>query len=269
MDWLESERGVGLLWEERQQVKQALESVFGEYLLQVGRWGPADAFLEASRTRHSYLLDVAAGQGADIVTASSHWGIASDSVDAVLLPHSLETAADPHQLLREVDRVLRPDGRLIVLGFNAPAVWSVRQKLSDGGFLPGLNRMVSEHRLRDWLQVLGFRAERGRFYHPAKAIDRVIAGSAEGIEDMVKLAEHSWWQRLLLRRPAEQRGLLRRLRAWRYWRATSACYITVARKEVISLTPIRESRFARPRLVGSLVNPTARTSARVIPIDRG
>jgi len=266
MDWLSDERGRGLLWEESRLVAKALDSVFGDYFLQIGTWGPADVFLKSARTRSRYLVANEIGKSGALVMNSTHLAIASDSIDAVLLPHTLETSTDPHQLLREIDRILRPDGHLIVLGFNAPAWWSVRQRLSDGGFLPGIDRFVGEHRLVDWLQLLGFRATQSRFYHPAKSVDRVLAGSDEA--DVEPLAGGSWWREKLLRRSAEQRGMLRIMRGWRYWRFTSACYMVVARKEVIAMTPIRQLRFTRPRLVGGLVNPSASRSTRVIPLDR-
>jgi SAM-dependent methyltransferase len=266
VDWLSDERGKGLLWEESRLVSKALDAVFGDYFLQIGAWGPADAFIKSARTRSRYLVATELGKAGNLVMNSAHLGIASGSIDAILLPHTLETSNDPHQLLREIDRILRPDGHLIVLGFNAPAWWSVRQRLSDGEFLPGIDRFVGEHRLVDWLQLLGFRTTKSHFYHPAKAVDRVLAGAHE--HDSTLVAEGSWWRKSLLRRPAEQRGMLRIMRGWRYWRLTSACYMVVARKEVITMTPIRQPRFTRPRLVGGLVNPSASRSTRVIPLDR-
>ena len=266
MDWLSDQRGKGLLWEESRLVAQALDSVFGDYFLQIGAWGPADAFLKSARTRSRYLVTNEPGKSAALIMSTAHLGIASDSIDAVLLPHTLETSSDPHQLLREIDRILRPDGHLIVLGFNSPAWWSVRQRLSDGEFLPGIDRFVGEHRLVDWLQLLGFRTMQSRFYHPAKPVDRVLAGADE--DNLASMSGRSWWREKLLRRPAEQRGMLRSMRGWRYWRVSAACYMVVARKEVIAMTPIRQRRFSRPQLVGGLVNPSASRSARVIPLDR-
>src|SRR5678816_3481450 len=86
---------------------------------------------------------------------------------------------DRHRALREVERVLVPEGRIIVVGFNPASLWGLRQRLgrlhrrlrprlgrkspspSDGEFL-------GYRRLRDWLRLLSFEVETGRFgcYRP-------------------------------------------------------------------------------------------------------
>jgi SAM-dependent methyltransferase len=265
IEWLNEPRGKGLLWEESRLVSKVLDEIFGDYLLQIGAWGAPDQFLKAARTRSSYLISETEVGWSSVVSSTAHLGIASDSIDAILLPHTLETAQDQHQLLREIERILRPDGQLIVLGFNSPGWWPLRQRLSDGGFLSGIDQFVGESRLEDWLQLLGFTTTQAQFYHPAKSVDRLVANSTSYIHENDSLIASGWWRQKLLRGPEEQRGLLRRLRSWRYWRITSACYMMVARKDVATLTPIRERRFRRPRLVGGLVNPSTRASAGMPP----
>ena len=90
--------------------------------------------------------------------------VASDSVDAVLLPHTLETDNDPHAVLREVARVLVAEGQLLVLGFSAVGTWGARHRLSSEGFPPGLARLISESRVRDWFALLGFEITAVRRY---------------------------------------------------------------------------------------------------------
>jgi len=264
MEWLNEARGQGLLWQEARLVSEALESVFGDVLLQVGVWGELGQFTVYSRTRTSAVLGLQRDAGelrVDAVTEPTSLAVASDSVDAVLLPHTLETASDPYQVLREIDRVLRPDGRLIVLGFNSPGWWAARQRLSDGGFLPGVQQIVGDHRLSDWLKLLGFAVGEARYYHPAASVDRVIVSDSDPAMDTQ--VRKSWWYRRLSGAAPERRGFLRNLRGWRNWRLTAACYIVEARKEVATMTPLKPSRFIRPRLVGGLVNPTTRNIARV------
>jgi SAM-dependent methyltransferase len=105
------------------------------------------------------------------------------SLDLVVLPHTLELARDPHLTLAEVERVLMPEGRLVVLGFNAASLWGLRQRLgrmrrSLGGktalFLPRPGEFIGYWRLRDWLRLLSFEVEGGRFgaYRPALASQR-------------------------------------------------------------------------------------------------
>jgi SAM-dependent methyltransferase len=91
---------------------------------------------------------------------------ANESIDLIVLPHVLEFAADPHQILREVDRVLRPEGRLIISGFNPASLWGVRQYLSrliGNPYLPRDGQFMSLIRVKDWLQLLNFSLDRGHF----------------------------------------------------------------------------------------------------------
>jgi SAM-dependent methyltransferase len=91
---------------------------------------------------------------------------ANESLDLVVLPHVLEFASDPHQILREVDRVLRPEGRLIISGFNPASLWGARQYLSrliGNPYLPRDGQFISLIRVKDWLQLLNFSLDRGHF----------------------------------------------------------------------------------------------------------
>jgi SAM-dependent methyltransferase len=84
----------------------------------------------------------------------------------VVLPHSLEFARDPHQMLREVERVLRAEGRLVITGFNPASLWGARQSLCRVGaspFLPRAGQFIGLPRIKDWLKLLSFEAQRGRF----------------------------------------------------------------------------------------------------------
>ncbi len=88
-----------------------------------------------------------------------------------MLPHVLEFAHDPHQVLREVDRVLRPEGRLYVSGLNPVSLWGARQVIAHGivpPFLPREGQLIAVQRLRDWVKLLGFDLERTRYgcYRP-------------------------------------------------------------------------------------------------------
>ena len=98
----------------------------------------------------------------------------SCSLDLLVLPHTLELSADPHATLREAERVLVPDGKIVICGLNPMSLWGWRQwrakRLRLGGdFLPAQGEFIGYWRLRDWLRLLGFEVESGHFgcYRPA------------------------------------------------------------------------------------------------------
>jgi SAM-dependent methyltransferase len=96
------------------------------------------------------------------------------SIDLIVLPHALELARDAHHALREVERVLVPEGRVVITGFNPASLWGMRQRAGrlrqgmglgrgESLYLPRAGDFIGYWRLRDWLRLLGFEVEVGRF----------------------------------------------------------------------------------------------------------
>lgn len=97
--------------------------------------------------------------------------IATASTDLVVLPHVLEFAENPHDILREVERILVPEGQVIITGFNNLSLWGAREelgRLAGAPFLPPGADLIAFTRLKDWLKLLSFDIDRGRFgcYRP-------------------------------------------------------------------------------------------------------
>ena len=137
--WLKTARGQALRAAEAQLLGEALQDVFGWELVQVGRWGEPHELIQRGRTRRQ-LEVVAPGTTppGDVQARLGHLPFASDSIDAVVLPHTLEFEADPHGLLREVDRVLTGEGQLLVLGFRPFSLWGVARRRGARGLSAGL-----------------------------------------------------------------------------------------------------------------------------------
>jgi SAM-dependent methyltransferase len=227
--WFRTRLGRLLLDQERRRVAEALEDVFGFQLLQIGIWGENGGFFTAARTQRQHILAAARDGRAHLCCKTSELAIASDSVDAVLLPHTLEFEADPHAVLREVQRVLVSEGHLLILGFSAGGSWAIRHHLSDEGFPPGLVQLISERRARDWLALLGFEVTAGERYlfrlpFPPRRTAQQSSPSA-----------------------IESSGLL-----------PANAYLLKARKRVYALTPMRLKWRERRPVVGGLVEPTTR-----------
>jgi len=118
---------------------------------------------------------------------------ASQSLDLVVLPHVLEFAAEPHQVLREVERVLIPEGQVIVCGFNPVSLWGMRQvggRMTGAHFLPLHGEFISVPRLKDWLKLLNMEINRGHFgcYAPPCLTDKWLERFA-----FMEKAGNRWW----------------------------------------------------------------------------
>lgn len=155
--WLASAQGRYVLdWEQR-HLDSAVSDVFGFNAVQLGL--PQCDFLRANRIPlRQKLGDCGA---VDLRCDLSALPLASNSIDLVVLPHVLEFSADPHQILREVERVLIPEGQVIIVGFNPFSLWGLQQRIKRNGEFPWNGNYLSLMRLNDWLKLLGFEVDRG------------------------------------------------------------------------------------------------------------
>jgi SAM-dependent methyltransferase len=205
-EWLRTPAGRYLLAWEQQHLDEAVADLFGFHALQLGLL-PLAA-LKANRMPHRWVSGDGAGPvespGAPpeaVVALRCDFDalpFASQSLDLVVLPHSLELARDPHLTLREVERVLVPEGRVVIVGFNPASLWALRQRLGRLTrrlgihrkrplFLPSEGEFIGYRRLRDWLRLLSFEVEAGRFgcYRPPVGSDKWLSrfGWAESFGD--------------------------------------------------------------------------------------
>ena len=182
MQWLATPPGRYLLAWEQAQLDRVVADMFGFHALQHGLI-ELEA-LRANRMPHRWLASehVEDPGRVAVVTHADALPFPERSLDLVVLPHTLELAADPHQALAEVERVLMPEGRVVILGFNAASLWGLRQRRAHlyrrMGFgqlyLPREGEFIGYWRLRDWLRLLSFEVEGGRFgaYRPALTSER-------------------------------------------------------------------------------------------------
>ena len=142
------------------QFDSAVDDVFGFRAVQVGL--PEVDFLRQNRI--SYRFTLALEPGAAVAADPLQLPLASQSVDLVVLPHVLEGHPNPHDVLREVERVLRPEGQVVISGFNTISLWRARQLFaSRHNGAPWDAKFIGLLRLREWLRVLGFELNGGKF----------------------------------------------------------------------------------------------------------
>lgn len=237
--WYRRFPGVWLQEQELSLLERVLADLFGYHILQVGLHNNMNG-LKVSRIPHQMIMDV---NFSDIRTEAhkrkesddsretdffygepEYIPIATDSLDVLILSHTLEYSANPHEVLREVDRILIPEGHVIILGFNPWGVWMPwRLLLGWRKRAPWCGRFISIARLKDWLQLLGFDITESR--------------------------------RFFFRPPLSHPGMMKRLQfldkwgSW-LWPFLGGVYFVVARKRVATLTPIKPRwRPRRSRLV--------------------
>lgn len=223
-DWFGGPLGTRVLREEAVLATLALDTVFGFELLQVGAWGPARHLLTGARTQHTTLLSPELGEGVTLCAPLDTLPFRSDSIDAILLPHTLELVADPYAVLREAERVLTAEGCIVICGFNPFSGWGARRVFGRyfgrPAFPPHTQRMISERRLRDWVALLGFDVDS---VHGYLGFLPVKGGLGE----------------------AHPRRAM-----------TAGAYILKARKRVSTLTLVRPRRRVRQRVLVGAAEPT-------------
>jgi SAM-dependent methyltransferase len=227
--WQDAGLGRALLSAEARLLADIFDDVFGLELVQLGTWGVGRELLAHARIRRqSIIAEPDSPAGADAIAGLAHLPLATGSVDAVLLPHTLEFAPDPYAVLREADRVLAAGGPLMVLGFRPVSFWGLRAAASRSGFPPGLRRTLAASRVRDWLRLLSYEVVNVRSY--LYRLPSEPTGSAE----------------------AAISSILRR--GWFYpWPA--GAYVLKARKRVYTMTPVRPRWRERRAVIGGLAEP--------------
>ncbi len=136
-------------------LQPCLSKLYGTHMLKIGMLSSG---IDTDGCAISHQVNVSlSGGNSGVAGNETRLPFLSKSVDACLLAHTLSWSQDPHQVLREADRVLIDDGWIIISGFNPYSL------LGIGKAVPGLHRrmpwngrMFSQGRLVDWLSVLNY-----------------------------------------------------------------------------------------------------------------
>ncbi|MFL6621364.1 MAG: class I SAM-dependent methyltransferase [Sulfurifustaceae bacterium] len=239
VSWFETPLGQSLQAVEAHRLRSVLPSLYGTVALQLGRIGRLD-LLDACIAPTRIVVDedgtgyrsrTAAEQqltGARTVQlrAQAHaLPLDERSVDVAVLPHTLDFSEDPHTVLREVSRVLRPEGHVVIIGFNPMSLWGVRRLIARRPrTAPWSGHFFRLARVKDWLALLDFECTQGAmlYYRPPFTGEHVM-------------------ERLFFIEKAGDR----------WWPLAAAVYLLVAKKRVFGMTPLPiEWKRARPTLAG-------------------
>jgi SAM-dependent methyltransferase len=244
-EWFEGPLGARVVREETSLARLALDDVFGFELLQVGNWGPTQHLLAAARTQHTTLLAPKRGPGVTLCAPLASLPFASDSIDGIVLPHTLELVEDPYAVLREAERVLCAEGCLMIYGFNPYSGWGARRFFGRlfhrPAFPPQTRRMLTERRLRDWMALLDFEVDDVYGYLGSMPMTRRPRKSTDGT---VRQAEYR------PRRPL-----------------TAGGYLLKARKRAQTLTLVRPRRRTRQLVLVPASEATSKVGSSKLGSD--
>ncbi|MEE9160741.1 MAG: methyltransferase domain-containing protein [Gammaproteobacteria bacterium] len=232
-DWFAGEHGTLLLDDERKKLAQQLYVLFGYHILQIGNIG-GTYFLDSSKISHKMIAnlvpDEQSEQNSGFCCNCNNLPVAPDSIDVVVLPHVLEFEANPHQVLRESERVLIGEGHVVILGFNPWSLWGLwRLLLAWREKPPWQGHYIGLTRIKDWLKLLDFeviKLERFYFRPPLRSLKLL-----NKLEFMEQLGRYCW--------------------SW-----FGGVYLLVAKKRVVPLTPIKLQWRTRRQMIDTGVAGT-------------
>ncbi len=242
--WYATSLGQSIAQRLELEVGSRLDDVFGYQGLQVGNLVPGMHLLAGAGLQRHLVLD-APGNEADIHADVLALPVASGTMKAVAFFHTLDFCNNPHQALREADRVLTDDGQLIVIGFNPYSAFGARHALTAWRRRePWNGRFYARHRVCDWLSVLNY---------------RVLDSNA-----------------LFIRPPINSERVMRRLSKLeglqRWFGGVGGLYVMRARKQTLPMTMVRSRGRARSAMATASFartgeKTTARPRATVARID--
>jgi SAM-dependent methyltransferase len=235
--WFSEPLGQHLLESEQLLLEKILPDLFGYHLVQISQLSGSN-LIDSTRISHTIIIqredEGDLYNGTALLANAEFLPIATESIDVVVLPHVLEYSANPHKILREIERILIGDGHLIILGFNPWSffgIWRILLAWRDEP--PWCGHFFSFHRIRDWFTLLDFelvRLDRVVYRPPIKNIK--VMRKLEFLEKLGKFC----------------------------WSIFGGIYIVVVRKRVVSLTPVKDIWLKKRSMIKSgIVEPTTRS----------
>ncbi len=206
-DWLNSTLGQYLLMREQAMYDEVVGDIFGFNALQLGLL-QMDA-LKYSRIPH--ILHVGNSEG-DAFCESDYLPFSENCIDLVCLPHVLEFSRNPHQTLREAERVLVSEGYLILTGFNPISAWGIKQILTKDDSYPWHGHFFTLSRIKDWLALLGL---------------EFVSGSMNCYEPPIN--DEKWLKRFVCMDKLGEK----------WWPMMGGLYFIVAKKRVVNMNLLK------------------------------
>ncbi len=155
--WFQSLLGRVLLNSERQSIDNRIHRLFGYHQVDISvshRLPVASCSMLGNKI--VVVPEWQSGLPDNAIVSSSHeLPFTHESCDLVVLHHTLDFSSNPYQSLREVSRILKSGGHVVIVGFNPISLWGLRRIFARSrNSVPWGARFISEKRLEDWLNIL-------------------------------------------------------------------------------------------------------------------
>lgn len=214
--WLSQSFGSAVRSVEQKYLYELLANYFGKHGLLIGVPQQAELIKTSVTACHS-LLSPLFDRNASLNTIEGDFfelPILSGSVDLVLLPHSLECTENPRQLLAESCRIVKPEGHIVIVGFNPMSWWGVRKFFTKKNHMPWSMNFLQMTKVKKWLNLADF--------------------------ELIKQ------ETILFSPPIHSKKLLHKFKLFEWlgrkiFKPFGGVYILVAKAKVVPLTPIRMS----------------------------
>ncbi len=239
-EWFDSPLGRSLQALEAHHLRTVLPTLYGTVAAQLGHIGKLDLMDSCIAPTRILLDDHGAPDGSVVHGVPEALPFDTKSADVLLLPHTLDFCNDPYQVLREVSRVLRPEGHVVILGFNPMSLWGFRRLFARRPrAAPWCGKFFHLARIKDWLALLEFETTHGTM--------------------------------LYYRPPVRNEGVMHRLHFLdkmgdRWWPMMAGVYLVVAKKRVLGVTPLPVSWKTKRAVAPANAEPAAR--GIVLPFHR-
>lgn len=160
-NWFQTPLGRLLLSHQRQQIDSVTRKIFGYHQLEMG---VSHRIPVGSCTSlgHKMLLSSTVSEHMPentLVSMPDEIALIHDIVDLAILHHTLDFTTSPHQTLRDVSRVVKGGGHILIVGFNPVSMWGLRRMVSKKRAAPWSGRFISGKRVEDWLGLLDFKLQ--------------------------------------------------------------------------------------------------------------
>lgn len=236
-EWYLTPAGQNLYKELLVKVDELLPSLFGYYALQIGGLAEDIDLMSSSRIGQKTYMTLNTDKG-NLVANPLALPFPPNTLDLIVLPHTLDISPKPHQVLREIHRVMISEGHLVLIGFNPFSMMGLSKLI----FLRSQRAPWSAHfftprRLKDWLSLLGF---------------KLVATEHVGLQPPIQ--NMRFQQRMKFLSKAEKVGLGR----------LGGLQIFIAKKRELTLTPTLQPWKPRRRMIPvNVTEPTARKNSNV------